>query len=423
MEAVIYPSRDAKSDLLAFAGGENMLPLLNRPLLEHQLEWLADLGVQRATVLTDGDASPARAYFHSGERWGIELNFLVLNGKRTLPRLMRLVRGMDEVICLPANILLHMKPELPGLTFRENLAACAITAANAPGTHMGPFIMHPGHRAFATLCDLAYDETGIQDYLKNTPAIKGDFELIRGFADLHGAGIRALHAHMHMARGGREISPGVHLGYRAHIARDVVVNGPVCIGSDARVGSGAVLNSGTVIGDGCVVGAGCVLSNSVVMANTFIAPGIHLRDKIVHPEGIFDLRRGGDFHAPDSTMITRTLAKTDRVSAADRLLAGLLFLAGAAAAIRRRPSSRVAKRFVRKWRLLPAVCAGRIHLFGPSRKWLRARRRLDAKPALFQAGRAGSTSDVVMSFAARFASGFERLRMAMSRLKAVARDQ
>ncbi|MBI5241986.1 MAG: nucleotidyltransferase family protein [Elusimicrobia bacterium] len=54
-----------------------MLPVLGKPLLEHQLGWLKRSGVARAVMCLGYKAEAVREHFGDGSRWGVALDYCV----------------------------------------------------------------------------------------------------------------------------------------------------------------------------------------------------------------------------------------------------------------------------------------------------------------------------------------------------------
>jgi mannose-1-phosphate guanylyltransferase/mannose-1-phosphate guanylyltransferase/phosphomannomutase len=93
---------------------------------------------------------------------------------------------------------------------------------------------------------------------------------------------------------GSEVSPGVTLAGDSRLPEDAIVDGPVWIGADVTIGSGVRLTGPIVIGDGARIGAGAQLRSCIVFPGTEVGADAILIDAIAAHKGIVEsLRRRG----------------------------------------------------------------------------------------------------------------------------------
>jgi len=105
----------------------------------------------------------------------------------------------------------------------------------------------------------------------------------------------ALRGELHLQIEGEEVSPGVIVAGGADgspLRPDTEVEGPVWIGRDVRIGDGVRLMGPIVLGDGASVGAGAQLRESIVFPGTDVAGESILIGAIAGHGGILEsLRR------------------------------------------------------------------------------------------------------------------------------------
>jgi mannose-1-phosphate guanylyltransferase/mannose-1-phosphate guanylyltransferase/phosphomannomutase len=105
----------------------------------------------------------------------------------------------------------------------------------------------------------------------------------------------ALRGELHLQIEGEEVSPGVIVAGGADgspLRADTEVEGPVWIGRDVRIGDGVRLMGPIVLGDGASVGAGAQLRESIVFPGTDVAGESILIGAIAGHGGILEsLRR------------------------------------------------------------------------------------------------------------------------------------
>jgi mannose-1-phosphate guanylyltransferase / phosphomannomutase len=80
---------------------------------------------------------------------------------------------------------------------------------------------------------------------------------------------------------GFEVSPGVWMGEGAEVDPDAVLKGPVYVGGYAKVEAGAELREFTVLGNNVVVKSGAFLHRAVVHDNAFVGPQTNLRGCVI----------------------------------------------------------------------------------------------------------------------------------------------
>ncbi|MEU7455563.1 mannose-1-phosphate guanyltransferase [Streptosporangium roseum] len=78
-----------------------------------------------------------------------------------------------------------------------------------------------------------------------------------------------------------EVSPGVWVAEGASVDTDAVLKGPLYIGDYAKVEAGAELREYTVLGSNVVVREGAFLHRAVVHDNVYVGPRAHLRGCVV----------------------------------------------------------------------------------------------------------------------------------------------
>jgi mannose-1-phosphate guanylyltransferase/mannose-1-phosphate guanylyltransferase/phosphomannomutase len=102
----------------------------------------------------------------------------------------------------------------------------------------------------------------------------------------------ALRGELHLQIEGEEVSPGVIVADGSPLRPDTAVEGPVWIGRDVRIGEGVRLMGPIVLGDGASVGDGAQLRESIVFPGTEIAGASILIGAIAGHGGILEsLRR------------------------------------------------------------------------------------------------------------------------------------
>ncbi len=115
---------------------------------------------------------------------------------------------------------------------------------------------------------------------------------IGSLAELRQGTFDALRGKLHLQVEGRELEPGIVLAGEGSLPADADVEGPVWIGRDVAIGSGVRLMGPVVLGDGTNIGDGVQLRESIVFPGTTLASGAIEIGAIAAHKGILQsLRR------------------------------------------------------------------------------------------------------------------------------------
>jgi mannose-1-phosphate guanylyltransferase len=117
---------------------------------------------------------------------------------------------------------------------------------------------------------------------------------IGSLAELRQGTFDALRGELRLDIDGEEVAPGVLRAGASSLPQDSEVEGPAWIGRDVRLGTDVRLTGPVVIGDGASVGDGAQLRNTIVFPGTDLAAGAILIGAIAGHSGILkSLRRRG----------------------------------------------------------------------------------------------------------------------------------
>ncbi|MFW5917263.1 MAG: sugar phosphate nucleotidyltransferase [Halorubrum sp.] len=284
-----------------------MVPVANRPLLEHVVEAVAAAGVDRIALVVGYRQERIRNHFGDGDDWGVTIEyveqstqlgtghavlqaepvvdgpFVVLNGDRIVdPGVVSRVRDRARDGAHPAMAVttaahprtygvvrldgdrvtgIDEKPEGPVATNRINAGVYAFSPAVFDAireTHA------PGELAItATLNELASagDLTAVR-YDGRWLDVSNLWDLLTVNAALIG-------------ESGRTAATDPAVGESATVADDVALAGNV------RVGPNVTIGGSTAIGSNATIEASAVVENAVVFPDAVIGPGAVVRDAVV----------------------------------------------------------------------------------------------------------------------------------------------
>ncbi len=306
-----------------------MMPIANRPMMEHIIDLLKRHGFDDIVVTVAFQANAIRTYFGNGAEFGVQMVYAteesplgtagsVRNAKDELDEPFLVISGdVLTDIDLASIVKFHQERNALatiGLKSMENPLEFGIVITREDGS-IERFLEKPtwGQVFSDTINTGIYVlDPSIFDYIE--PGISVDFSsdvfprmladgralfgyVAEGYWEDVGtldAYIKAhqdvLDGHVDVDISGFRLGEGVWLGEGSEIHPEATVTGPAIIGDYCRVEAGARLGEYTVLGSNVRVGPESSIERSVVHDNVYLGPGVRLRGAVVGRSS--DLRRG-----------------------------------------------------------------------------------------------------------------------------------
>ncbi len=298
-----------------------MIPIVNRPVMEHIVELLARHGFREIYVNVHYYHEAITQHFGDGSKWGVSMTysyeeellgtaggvkklekelgegtFLVISGDALtdldLTKLLEFHRAHGGVATL---VLTHVEdPSKYGVVLtdeesrvvefqekpsrkeaRSNMANSGIYAFEPRvlemippwqfydfGSQLFPRFLTEGVAFYGYTHDDYWNDVGSMEEYK-----KGNFDALAGRVKVHISGVR--------------IGEDVWIGDETVIEEGVVMVGPVCIGAHCQVKKGARLFGPLIVGDRTVIDEGAVLYRGIKWGDGYIGKDAHLMDAIV----------------------------------------------------------------------------------------------------------------------------------------------
>jgi mannose-1-phosphate guanylyltransferase/phosphomannomutase len=298
-----------------------LLPVVNRPIMEHVLRLLKRHGFDETVVTVQFLAAMVRTYFGDGDELGMHLSYAteetplgtagsVKNAESALKDDAFLVISGDALtdIDLGAVVAAHCERGALVTVCLKRVPdplefGIVITDENdrierflekptwgqvfSDTVNTGIYVMEPevfAHVAAAEVVDWSGDvfpalvEAGapVFGYIA-----EGYWEDVGTHESYLRAQADVLNRQVDVEIPGFELSPGVWVGEGAEVDPDAILKGPVCIGDYAKVEAAAELREFTVLGDNVVVKGGAFLHRAVVHDNAFVGVGANLRGCVI----------------------------------------------------------------------------------------------------------------------------------------------
>jgi mannose-1-phosphate guanylyltransferase / phosphomannomutase len=298
-----------------------MLPVVNRPIMEHVLRLLRKHELTETVVTVQFLASIVRNYFGDGEDFGMSLQYAteetplgtagsVKNAEDALRDEPFLVISGDALTDIDLSALIKFH--------KDNQAMVTVALARVPDPlEFGIVIVDDDGRIQRFLEKPTWGQvfsdtvnTGIYvmqpEVLAEVPAgqvvdwsadvfpklLENGARLYGWIADGYWEDIGShesyLKAQADVLSGrvaveieGFEVSPGIWVAPSAEVDPEAVLHGPLCIGDYAKIEAGAQLREYTVVGSNVIVKEGAFLDRAVVHNNVYVGRGVTLRGCVV----------------------------------------------------------------------------------------------------------------------------------------------
>ncbi|MFX4293959.1 mannose-1-phosphate guanyltransferase [Streptomyces bohaiensis] len=298
-----------------------LLPVVNRPIMEHVLRLLKRHGLTETVVTVQFLASLVKNYFGDGEELGMELTYAneekplgtagsVKNAEAALKDDSFLVISGDALTDFDLTELIRFHRERGALvtvclTRVPNPLEFGITIVDDEGrverflekptwgqvfsdtVNTGIYVMEPEVFDYVDP-DVPVDWSGdvFPRLMKEGKPVYG--YVAEGYWEdvgTHESYVKAqadvLEGKVDVEIDGFEISPGVWVAEGAEVHPDATLRGPLYIGDYAKVESGAEIREHTVVGSNVVVKSDAFLHRAVVHDNVYIGPQTNLRGCVV----------------------------------------------------------------------------------------------------------------------------------------------
>jgi mannose-1-phosphate guanylyltransferase/phosphomannomutase len=298
-----------------------MLPVANRPVMAHILEWLRGHGFSEVLVTLHYRAEDIRRAFGDGRSLGLKITYRVEEKPLGTAGSVKAAEdwiGGEPFLIASGDALTDMDLAALRRRHQESGACLTLGLKHVPDPaqygvvevddrgRVVRFQEKPGPgRAFSNLAntgiywvephvlervplDRPYDWS--RDVFPELLAaglplfgqgLDGYWCDIGSMTDYHRGQRDALEGAVRVALPGTAIQPGIWLGPNVRVAPGAVVEGPVLLGSGCRIERDARVGPGSILGERTIVRTGACVWNAVVGAGCEVGPRAVVRDCVV----------------------------------------------------------------------------------------------------------------------------------------------
>ena len=293
MRAVVLAGGKTGDVLLgAGCGPAPLLPLTDRPFIEHVCEALIRSGITRVDWVLSSGAEAYKAFLEDGTPWGGEFRHHVAadeaRGYEIVSALLAERTADETVVFGHADRLVTASTVLPAPADRPPVALFGTAGSGNEWAWSGWAVLSgKPWQAPATT-----SERQLEQCLAATEGCRRvetpaplRVATAREYLEANWAVLQDLDVNPPVTR--TSWPDGIRVSSGATVHPTAVLLAPVSIGAGAEIAAGAVVGPYAVVGTDCVVDRGAAVTRSVVLPQTYVGEGVRLdsavaaRDRVV----------------------------------------------------------------------------------------------------------------------------------------------
>jgi UDP-N-acetylglucosamine diphosphorylase/glucosamine-1-phosphate N-acetyltransferase len=297
-----------------------MLPIANKPILEHLLLEAREAGVKDFILIVGYCDEQVRGYFGKGESWGVNIDYCEQRRQLGTADALRMVESMldGNFLVMNGDVVVR-REDIAGLANNDGNTLSVIEVEDSRGLGMVEIDKGRVARIYekAQKPPTKMANTGLylftQDIFgaiaKTEKSPRGEYEITDSLQLLMEAGQDILFQEIKYwldlsypwdllsanesllteieSQNLGEVEENVVMKGVIAIGRNTVIrsgtyiNGPVAIGDNCEIGPNCYLRPSTSIGEGCHVGAAVEVKNSIIMKGSKIPHQSYVGDSVI----------------------------------------------------------------------------------------------------------------------------------------------
>ena len=299
MKLVLVHTNGRKYGPLAKSIVPPLIPLLNKPIAQHQIERGYASGFKEVVVIASDGLRAVNQYFGDGTRFGVKLDILIgsLSGDECESLLKHNYLFTETIILMAGLILgnlqlselleLHRAADRRISIIRDRDNHLFIAAIFEPGSDR--LLKQSRGDIYKTISGMLHSggrEVGVVDTEAASVSGNGPMGILEMNKKLLCDPSLAVHNPYF------ESGKGIFLGRGANIHPRARLMPPVLIGHHSQIMAGAEIGPYAVIGDNTVVAKKAVIQSSVILSNSYIGEMTRVEKKIIAQNLLFSADSG-----------------------------------------------------------------------------------------------------------------------------------
>lgn len=309
-----------------------MLPVVDRPLMVYAVESLARQNIKKAFVSLYHLAGNVEAYFGQGQRWGIELDYLLQREAWGSAGALKWAQSAltGTFVVIPADIIVDLDIADLVAQHRKNQSLATVIVHQKGGDNASIVSLDRAKQLTVTEGENWYStgvyifETAVLNHIpERVPfdiqnellptllaagivvqgcEIQGYWNPMANFQTYQAAqrhilnsawgneqALNGLPFLKHPSLEGNQIAPGIWVGRNHIIDPSVRLLPPVYLGKNCQVGSDVELGPDVVVGSNVVIDDDATVCHSTILAYTYVGQLVNIDRRLVDKNIVVDL--------------------------------------------------------------------------------------------------------------------------------------
>ncbi|MFC1919818.1 bifunctional sugar-1-phosphate nucleotidylyltransferase/acetyltransferase [Chloroflexota bacterium] len=321
MKAVILAAGEGKRMYpLTSTSPKVMMPVANKPLIEHLLSEIYRAGIQHFIIVVGYRAEKIRDYFRDGSRWGVKIEYVTQRKQLgTSDAVRQVLPNIDQSFLLANGDVLIEKEEIcklmlqtattVGLAIAKNTSGLGVVELEGdtiirihekpenPPTNLantGVYFITPD--AFPSIYETELSQRGEYEFTHSLQMLIDRRVPVLGqvvnswhnisypwdLIDTNEALLGELEtSFIGKVEEGAMVKGPVLIGEDSLVRSGSYIEGPAILGSDCHIGPNCYIRPFTAIGDRCHIGSSVEIKNSIIMKDTKIPHHNYVGDSVI----------------------------------------------------------------------------------------------------------------------------------------------
>ena len=280
-----------------------LTPLLDRPFLQHVVEYIVDSGlVETVEFVLHHMPERVEGLFGNGERWGVTFRYHLVRDPA------RCCGPLAALSAEGAPVLLADAETLPGAPLKEYREQAGPVAFRGDSGWSGWAILDA-----PTLSGIrpGWAPEELERHVAAATAKPGGVRESAVVLGVHSfAGVIASQRLVLEKRftgllfNGRQTQEGVWLCRNVTMHPTATLVPPVFVGENSRIGSGVRLGPNAVVANDCLVGKGTIVADSTILPGSYVGQELELDHVIVDRNRLINVRADGEIILHDDFLLS-----------------------------------------------------------------------------------------------------------------------
>jgi NDP-sugar pyrophosphorylase family protein len=291
----------------------SLLPLGDRPILQHIVEYFISQGITSIELILGHTPERIEAYLGNGDRWGCSFRYhlaaqpefpyrslQVISRARSESWMMvsgEFLPSFDIPKCLPSEIVLYHR------------ASSDLSPNEDPIAGWGGTAIFPAAVQAEDFANLSTEQLG--SHLEQLAAV-GQAKVIETDewidvstpSALLETQMKMLRRDLHLSMiSGTEREHGIWISRNVVLHPSVEMTAPLYIGPNCRINRGVKLGPNTVISSDCLIDTNTTIEDSLIVGGSYIGEGLELSQAIVDRSLLVNARLGTSIDILDSFLL------------------------------------------------------------------------------------------------------------------------